>query len=92
MYRKQNVTNVYVFSLQDKLYGLSSNNYALNCILIVMRQMVYTCKIKKKNCSTIDNIRICIIIFFSNEKYIANSNRRNDKFTRKWFQLRNLCT
>ena len=39
--------NELTFSLQDKLFDLrGSNNYALNCILIVVRQMVYTCKIK----------------------------------------------
>ena len=41
--------NKLTFSLQDKWFGLrGSNNYALNYILIVVRQMVYTCKIKKQ--------------------------------------------
>ena len=39
-----------------------------------------------------DNIRVSIINYFKNEKNIADSNCRINKFTRKWFQFRNLFT
>ena len=82
--------NVIKFSLQDKLFGLrGSNNYALNCILIVVRQMIYNCKIKKQ-LPVFENIKISIVKYFKNEKYIAESNCRTNKFFRKWFQFRDL--
>ena len=84
--------NRIVFSLQDKLFGLrGSNNYALNCILIVVRQIVYSCKIKKQ-LPVFDNIKFSLMNYFKNEKYIADSNCKKDRFARKWFQFRDLFT
>ena len=82
--------NVIKFSLQDKLFGLrGSNNYALNCILIVVRQNIYNFKIKKQ-LPVFDNIKMLITKYFKNEKYIAVSNCRINKFEKKWFQFREL--
>ena len=84
--------NRIIFSQQDKLFGLrGSNNYALDCMLIVVRQMVYTYKIRKQ-LPVFDNIKVSLINYYKHEKYIADSNCRKDKFARKWFQFRDLFT
>ena len=84
--------NRIIFSQQDKLFGLrGSNNYALDCMLIVVRQMIYTYKIKKQ-LPVFDNIKVSLMNYYKHEKYIADSNCRKDKFARKWFQFRDLFT
>ena len=78
------------FSQRDKLLGVrGSNNHALNCLLIVVRQTVYTYKIKKQ-LPVFDYIKLLLMDYFKYEKYIADSNCKNDRFARKWFQFRGL--
>ena len=73
-----------VLTDQHKLFGFKgSNNSALNCILIIIKQEIYAAKFRNI-LPTFTLIKVSVIDYYEKEKYIAFVNRRVTQFFKKW--------
>ena len=74
---------------QNKLFGFcGSSNIALNCILIVIRREIFLAKLRNQ-LPDFDVILSAVKRYYEMEKYIYQTNLRENKLKKKWFQFRN---
>ena len=79
-----------VFTDQRKIFGFKgSNNSALNCILIILRQEIYSAKLRT-NIPSIQMIKHAIQEYYKKEQFIARVQYRETQFHKKWFILQNI--
>ena len=73
---------------QNKLFGFcGSNNNALNCVLMVVRQEIFSAKLRNQ-LPSFDIILSAVKRYYEMEKYIYQTNLRENKLKKKWFHFR----
>ena len=76
------------FTNQNKLFGFcGSNNNALNCVLMVVRQEIFSAKLRNQ-LPSFDIILSAVKRYYEMEKYIYQTNLRENKLKKKWFHFR----
>ena len=70
------------------MFGFSgSNNNALNCILMVVRQKKISAKLRNQ-LPSVDIILSAVKRYYEMEKCIYQTNLRESKLKKKWFHFR----
>ena len=78
------------FTRENILFGFrGSNNNALNCILIKVKQTLYNSRQFAKPPS-FAKCKSSITQYYLQEKYIAQINCRLDQFDKKWCSFKNM--
>ena len=73
---------------QNKLFGFcGSNNNALNCVLMVVRQEIFSAKLRNQ-LPSFYIILSAVKRYYEMEKYIFQTNLRENKLRKKWFHFR----
>ena len=80
------------FENKNIFFGFKgSQNDALNCLMIIVKKVIYAYRCKKK-LPRFSKCQTDIIDYYKKDKYIAESSCKGHIFDKKWYSLKNLFT
>ena len=78
------------FEKENIVFGFKGpHNDALNCIIIVVKKVIYSNRFQNK-LPIFVKCKSAIIDYYKKEKYVADSNCKGFNFDKKWFNLKNM--
>ena len=76
------------FAKENILFGYQGlHNSALNCIIIKTKQLIYNSR-QQNRPPSFSKLKLSLIDYYKQEKYIAETNRNINKFDKKWFHFK----
>ena len=76
------------FAKENILFGYQGlHNSALNCIIIKTKQLIYNSR-QQNRPPSFSKLKLSLIDYYKQEKYIAETNGNINKFDKKWFHFK----